>query len=376
MTDTHREPSTRPDESAEAEGKPPALRLEGVRKSYGSVHALKATDLTVSDGEIVTLLGPSGSGKSTILSIAAGITESDGGRVMFHGEDYTHRPMHQRGVGMVFQRYTLFPNKTVAENVAFPLQVRRMPREDVAARVERFLGMVSLTTQADRYPSQISGGQAQRVALARALVFEPGLLLMDEPLGALDRRLRQDLQEEIRRIQQATGVPTLYVTHDQEEAMNLSDRIVVVRDGSITASGRPRDLYRNPSTLWNAAFLGDVNAQRVVSLAPRADGLADARTESGLNVVARMPNDVAAGGAHVVVRPEQCTVAQERPATENAYRGIVVGATYLGTHQRVDVRLDQGWEVRAAVSGECPLPGPGQEVYCGWDPDAALIVAG
>ncbi len=362
--------------SGHGAGRPPALKLEGVQKSYGGVRALEPTDLTVREGEIVTLLGPSGSGKSTILSIAAGITEPDAGRVVFHGEDYTHRPMHLRGVGMVFQRYTLFPNKTVAENVAFPLQVRRLPRDEVAARVERFLALVSLTAQADRYPSQISGGQAQRVALARALVFEPSLLLMDEPLGALDRRLRQDLQEEIRRIQQATGVPTLYVTHDQEEAMNLSDCIVIVRDGRIVASGGPRELYRDPSTLWNAAFLGDVNARRLASWELRSDGLARALTESGTATFARAPESGKVDDAHVVIRPERCIVALDHPVTENAYRGTVIGTTYLGAQQRVDVRLEDGWELRAVLPGDQPPPGVGESVYCGWDPDAALIVAG
>jgi ABC-type Fe3+/spermidine/putrescine transport system ATPase subunit len=331
----------------------------------------------VHDRQIVTLLGPSGSGKSTLLSIAAGITPPTSGQVLFRGEDVTHRPMHQRGVGMVFQRYTLFPNKTVSENVAFPLQVRRLPKQEIRDRVDHFLDLVSLSAQADRYPSEISGGQAQRVALARALVFEPSLLLMDEPLGALDRRLRQDLQVEIRRIQQATGVPTLYVTHDQEEAMSLSDRIIIVREGAITAEGLPRALYQEPSSLWAAAFLGDVNSRPVSSIHRCGDGLVEALTDLGDRITARgCGRSVEASSNHVVVRPEMCIVS-EKPLQDvsNVFRGSVSDVSYLGMFQKVSVELESGWRIDAAAPGHGAVVEPGAQVYCGWDARSALIVA-
>lgn len=235
------------------------MSFERVSNLYNGVAALDDVSFDVREGELVTLLGPSGSGKSTLLGILAGITPLDRGRVLFKGRDVTGVPPHERNIGMVFQRYALFPNKTVAENIAFPLELRKLPADTIREKVSRMLEMVDLTRQAHHFPSEISGGQAQRVAVARALVFDPSLMLLDEPLGALDKALRENLQEEIRRIQKMTGVPTLYVTHDQDEAMNLSDRMVVMRSGRIAASGRPRDIYEEPPSLWVAKFLGDVN---------------------------------------------------------------------------------------------------------------------
>ena len=355
----------------------PALELKGVGKNYGSVAALAPTDLTVRHGELVTLLGPSGSGKSTILSIAAGIVAPDCGRVLFNGRDVTERPAHERDVGMVFQRYTLFPNMTVADNVAFPLRARSVAAAEIAERVRHFLDLVGLLAQSGRYPSQISGGQAQRVALARALVFGPALLLMDEPLGALDRRLRQALQEEIRRIHDETKVPTLYVTHDQEEAMNLSDRIVLVHDGRIAAAGAPRDLYLGPRTLWSAEFLGDVNRCDIAAIADRADGHCTVTTADGMRIRARIPEEAALASAPVlVIRPEDCRLSARGPPDRASFRGTIVGAAFLGALQRLQVRLDSGWTITATQAGRSIPYDSGTVVYCNWDDDAPLVVAG
>ena len=353
----------------------PALQLTGVSKSYGSVAALMPTDLVVGHGELVTLLGPSGSGKSTILGIAAGIIAPDVGRVIFHGRDVTDRPTHERDVGMVFQRYTLFPNMTVAENVAFPLKVRAVPAKESQERVRHFLNLVGLIEQFDRYPSQLSGGQAQRVALARALVFGPALLLMDEPLGALDRRLRQVLQEEIRRIQEDTKVPTLYVTHDQEEAMNLSDRVVLIHEGRVAAAGSPREVYLSPPSLWAAEFIGDVNMVPLSDVVDRGNGRCVAVTNTGLRIAARISErDPATGAASLIIRPEDCRVSTHALDGEASHRGQVVDVAYLGPFQKLRVRLDSGWTLIAAVPGRAPAHTSGDVVYCSWNDDAPLVV--
>lgn len=353
----------------------PALQLTGVSKSYGSVAALMPTDLVVGHGELVTLLGPSGSGKSTILGIAAGIIAPDVGRVSFHGRDVTDRPTHERDVGMVFQRYTLFPNMTVAENVAFPLKVRAVPAKESQERVRHFLNLVGLIEQFDRYPSQLSGGQAQRVALARALVFGPALLLMDEPLGALDRRLRQVLQEEIRRIHEDTKVPTLYVTHDQEEAMNLSDRVVLIHEGRVAAAGSPREVYLSPPSLWAAEFIGDVNMVPLSDVVDRGNGQCVAVTKTGMRIPARISERVpATDAAYLIIRPEDCRVSDNPREGEPSHKGQVVDVAYLGPFQRVRVRLDSGWTIVAAVPGRAPAYSTGAVVYCSWNNGAPLVV--
>jgi putative spermidine/putrescine transport system ATP-binding protein len=354
---------------------PPALEIRGVTKAYGGTEVLAPTDLTLGNGELVTLLGPSGSGKSTLLGIVAGIILPDTGQVLFHGKDVTSLPSHRRDVGMVFQRYTLFPNKTVAQNVAFPLQVRRKSAAEIRERVGHFLDLVGLRSLAERYPAQLSGGQAQRVALARALVFEPAILLMDEPLGALDRRLKQGLQHEIRRIQQKTRVPTLYVTHDQEEAMNLSDRIAVVREGRVAACGAPRDLYRTPASAWLAEFLGDANLDKVASAERIDDTRCTVVTRAGLTMTARLaPGAASDRSLCVVIRPEDCVVTRD-PAGPNAYPGIVTAITYLGPSQRIEVKLADAWTVSAVMQGSvgCSLE-PGTRVFCTWSDDAPIAV--
>jgi putative spermidine/putrescine transport system ATP-binding protein len=351
-----------------------ALELQRITKSYGWVEVLAPLDLTIGPGELVTLLGPSGSGKTTILGIAAGIVPADAGRVLSHGEDVTRQPPHRRNVGMVFQRYTLFPNKTVAENVAFPLRVRKLPAIEVRDRVSHFLALVGLLPLANRYPSQISGGEAQRVALARALVFGPALLLMDEPLGALDRRLRQNLQEEIRRIQHETKVPTLYVTHDQEEAMNLADRIVILRSGRVVAQGTPRQLYHDPVSLWAAEFLGDANACRAVSTEPHGTARCLATSDGGLRMTARLAPGARNGeDAFIVIRPEEVAVHCEPPVGGVHCRGEVIDVSFLGPVQQLRIRLDAGWLIRAVLPARRAIA-PGMVVHCSWEQDIPIVV--
>lgn len=355
-------------------GEPLALEMQGVAKDYGTLRVLNPIDMTVGSSEFLTLLGPSGSGKSTILSIAAGISEPSEGKVLSRGKDVTFVPPHARNIGMVFQRYTLFPNKSVYDNVAFPLKVRGLPEAQKRERVMHFLCLVGLDQLANRFPSEISGGQAQRVALARALVFEPALLLMDEPLGALDRRLRQNLQEEIRRIQIETRVPTLYVTHDQEEAMSMSDRIIILRTGDIVENDTPAAIYRTPKTLWSAQFLGDANAADVSEVF-RKDGTTWARVHGGLEVPART-SDADMEKPQLIVRPEDCILAAAgtQPSGCSASApGVIESITFLGPFQHLHVKLDCSWSIRVIASGDTALL-PGEPVTCGFKHGKPVIV--
>lgn len=235
----------------------PLLQIRGIAKQYGPVVAVQDVNLEVQPGEFMTFLGPSGSGKSTTLYILAGFEQPTAGDILLNGESLLSTPSHKRNIGMVFQRYTLFPHLSVGENIAFPLKVRRKSKAEIDAKVKEMLRLVRLEGFEDRKPAQMSGGQQQRVALARALAYDPPVLLMDEPLSALDKKLREEIQFEIRRIHQQTEVTILYVTHDQEEALRLSDRIAVFSKGVIDQIGTGPELYAHPTTRFVAEFIGD-----------------------------------------------------------------------------------------------------------------------
>src|SRR5207244_2276490 len=245
--------------SAGSPARPPALRLSGVRKSYGQVAAVAGVDLTVEEGEFFTLLGPSGSGKTTLLRLIAGFERPDGGRIELGGRDVTSLPPHLRATNTVFQDYALFPHMTVADNIGYGPRVKGMPREERRELVQRALQMVRLEGLDQRRPNQLSGGQRQRVALARAVVNEPQVLLLDEPLGALDLKLRQEMQLELKRIQKEVGITFVYVTHDQEEALTMSDRVAVMAQGLIEQVGPPAEVYERPATEFVAGFIGISN---------------------------------------------------------------------------------------------------------------------
>jgi len=245
------------------------IRIDGVSKSYGSVRALNDVTISVAQGELMALLGPSGCGKTTLLRVVAGLTELDAGRIEIGGVDVASKPTRERPIGMVFQSYALFPNLTVRGNVAFPLEVRGWARERVETRVNELLTLVRLEGQADRFPGQISGGEAQRCALARALAPDPAVLLLDEPLSALDVLVRTRLRDEIRRVQQSVGTTTIYVTHDQSEALAIADRVAIMNTGAIEQVGAPREIYADPQTEFSASFVGGRNSLE----APVRDGL-------------------------------------------------------------------------------------------------------
>jgi putative spermidine/putrescine transport system ATP-binding protein len=348
----------------------PLLRFERVSKRYpaparGAAQpaALAALDLDVARGELLTLLGPSGSGKTTTLMLLAGFETPDSGRILLEGRDIARLPAHRRGIGVVFQSYALFPHMTVAENVAFPLEARKVPRGERAARVARALEMVRLPEYGDRRPAQLSGGQQQRVALARAMVFEPPIVLLDEPLGALDKALREEMQHEIRTLHQRLGLTMLYVTHDQSEALTLSDRIAVLAGGELRQVAAPRDLYDEPADAFVAGFVGENNRLPARVLATDG-GIARLALDGGGEMPARLGEPLAPGTACVLmVRPERV-----RLDAAGGLPAQLTEALFQGDHVRLRLALGGGAEVIAKRPvGEARLPEPGTMVSLGWE---------
>jgi putative spermidine/putrescine transport system ATP-binding protein len=325
-----------------------AIRLAGLRKTYGDVVALDGVDLTINTGEFFTMLGPSGSGKTTMLRVIAGFERPDSGHVELHGDDVTRRPPYDRDVNTVFQDYALFPHMSVRENIEYGLRIQKIDRTTRRKRAADTLEMVGLAGLGDRKPLQLSGGQRQRVALARAIVNEPGVLLLDEPLGALDLKLRQGMQIELKRIQREVGITFVYVTHDQEEALTMSDRVAVFNRGRIEQVGSPVDVYDRPTTEFVAGFVG-------VS-----------------NVISR-------GGRTVAIRPERIELLDAGSAATAgavAEPGTITDAVFLGVLTRYTVSLDAGGTLiavrpnldRASLT-ESDLRG--RAVVASWRPDQA-----
>jgi ABC-type Fe3+/spermidine/putrescine transport system ATPase subunit len=343
----------------------PAIELDDVTVRYGDQVAVKDVSLSVAQGEFVTLLGPSGSGKTTLLNLIAGAFPPSAGSVRIQGKDVSFAPINTRNIGMVFQSYTLFPSKTVAKNVAFPLEIRGVKGKSRDEKVADALKTVRLFEHADKLPSQISGGQAQRVALARAIVFEPSILLFDEPLGALDRALRKDLQREIRRIQQSIHVPALYVTHDQEEAMSMSDRIVLFRDGRIIQQGSPREVYEHPANVWAAGFLGEANVWPITRLVATAGNEVTIRSDDFEFTFTRSQRALG-DGDHLVSRPEDCIISTDPVEGRRCYAATVTAIEYLGTTQNVTLGLQGGPTVSSVASGRDHDLVVGQPVFCYW----------
>lgn len=314
------------------------VRLEGLSRHFGNVRALDDLDLTLDPGELVALLGPSGCGKTTALRLVAGLDEPDAGRIIVGGRDVTNVPANKRGMGMVFQAYSLFPHLTARENVAFGLKLRGVDRSARRNRAGEMLELVGLADQAGRYVSQLSGGQQQRVALARALAIEPEVLLLDEPLSALDAKVRAQLRDEIRRVQLEVGTTALFVTHDQEEALAVADRVGVMYGGKIEQLAAPEVLYNRPQTHFVAEFVGLMNRLPCQVSQGRADVL-------GTSVATR-DGSIESGAGTVLVRPEQVDVV---PANHGEAR--VISTSFLGSISRVRVRMPGGQEVLAQGSG-------------------------
>jgi putative spermidine/putrescine transport system ATP-binding protein len=328
------------------------VRLRAIRKNYGQVLAADGVNLEIAEGEFFTMLGPSGSGKTTLLRIIAGFERPDSGTIELGGSDVTRQPPYARDVNTVFQDYALFPHMSVVENVEYGLKIRKVPKAERRARAERMLDMVRLSGLGARKPLQLSGGQRQRVALARAIVNEPEVLLLDEPLGALDLKLRQEMQTELKRIQQEVGITFIYVTHDQEEALTMSDRLAVLSGGQIEQIGTPIEVYERPATEFVAGFIG-------------------------------VSNLIDRDGHRLTVRPEKVHLllddAEPAPAGAHVESGIVDEVVYIGVVTRYLVELDRGGQLVAVrqnlqTAAAEALKARGRRVRVAWHPDQAFRI--
>ncbi len=351
------------------------IRLENLTKTYGHTHAVEAVTLKIEEGEFYALLGPSGCGKSTTLRMVAGFVMPSMGRIWIGGQDVTPLPPEKRDIGIVFQNYAIFPHMNVAENIAFGLKLRKQSRAQIETSVKAALDQVGLTGFGDRYQRNLSGGQQQRVALARVLVTKPRILLLDEPLSALDKALREEMKFWIKNLQQELGITTIYVTHDQDEALTMSDRIGVMRAGHVEQSGTPREIYEEPATLFVTSFIGQSNVLDVTCL-EAGEGratvrLADTVLKAGLRH--RVP---VGAGAKLVIRPENVLMGAEAEATGvPLLEARVLGETYQGAMLRY--RLDvAGQELVAERQNQMHLAcwEPGATVKIGWTPERARLL--
>jgi putative spermidine/putrescine transport system ATP-binding protein len=342
--------------------------LRGLSKHYGDFYAVREVSLHIADGEFLVLLGPSGCGKTTTLRMIAGFIEPSAGHVRLAGQDVTLLPPWKRNAGMVFQSYALFPHLTVAQNIAFGLEMRKLARADIARRVEETLALVRLAGFGGRLPRQLSGGQQQRVALARALAIRPDVLLLDEPLSNLDAKLRQEVRVEIRELQRQLGLTTVMVTHDQEEALTMADRLVVMNEGSVRQVGSQRDLYERPADRFVAGFVG-----RSTFLDGTVEQPGRFRTDGGLSLACR---DGRAGRAALALRPERVEIgAVPRAGLDNSLPGTVEFVSYLGALIDIHVRLSPNDRLVVQIANREGgfAPEVGQPVHVGWPASAGQV---
>ncbi|HEV7259461.1 MAG TPA: ABC transporter ATP-binding protein [Bosea sp. (in: a-proteobacteria)] len=341
------------------------LTLQSLSKIYGDLAAVRDVDLSVAQGEFVSLLGPSGCGKTTTLQMIAGLVEPTSGRITLDGRDITHEKPNKRGLGIVFQSYALFPHMTVAENVAFGLEMRKVGKADRDRRVAAMLGLVHLSAMAERYPRQLSGGQRQRVAIARALVIEPPVLLLDEPLSNLDAKLREEMQFELRRIQRSVGTTTIMVTHDQAEALSISDRVVVMEQGAMTQIDAPYRLYERPATAFISSFVGKMNRIEGVWRNGRAE-------VSGLALPSE-PATLAEGRAvSLSLRPEKILLAQ---AGQGVLDGSIAARFFLGSYWLFNVETPAGPLTVSVPNQGGEPPAEGAQVSLSWAPASLKVDA-
>lgn len=344
------------------------VRFENVQKSYdGETLVVKNLNLDIERGEFLTMLGPSGSGKTTCLMMLAGFEVATNGEIYLNDVPINNTPPHKRGIGMVFQNYALFPHMTVAENLAFPLQVRKLDNATIEAKVKRALDMVELPQMAARMPAQLSGGQQQRVAVARALVFEPELVLMDEPLGALDKQLREQMQYEIKHIHENLGVSVVYVTHDQSEALTMSDRVAVFNDGVIQQLSSPQVLYEAPENSFVAQFIGENN-----KLSGKVDGVDSGQCaitlDDGKTVKAKPVNVTSGERTTLSIRPERIEINPPEGKVDNLLHGKIAELIYLGDHirTRMEVSGNSEFIVKVPNKDGSVLLTEGDEAVVGW----------
>jgi putative spermidine/putrescine transport system ATP-binding protein len=352
------------------------LKIRSLRKTYGPVIALDSADIDLRAGEFLTLLGPSGSGKTTLLWAVAGLNDPDRGQIWIDGREATHLPPFLRGIGMVFQNYALFPHLTIAQNIGFPLEMRKMNRAERDQAIARVLDTVKLGHVADRYPRELSGGQQQRIALARAIVYEPSIILMDEPLGALDKKLRDHLQLEIKHLHEQLGMTVMYVTHDQEEAMVMSDRICLMNNGQIEQIGKPEDLYFRPVSVFAADFLGESNL--VDGLVRGIDGDSMVVEIAGAGTTRALLNPALELGEKVklMTRPESIDVLGDGETRTNEVSGTLREIIVSGGATKLFIELPGGETLRLTqlTRAATERPTPGSTLRLGWDEQAAVAL--
>ncbi len=352
--------------------------LRNVSKKFGSVVALKSISLDIQEGEFITLLGPSGCGKTTTLRLIAGFNNPDQGQILLGDEDITNLPPQKREIGMVFQDYALFPHLTIKENIAFPLRERRTPKEKIDGRVAELLELVRLPGVEGRYPAELSGGQAQRISVARAVAYPPRVLLMDEPLGALDLKLREAMQLELRRIQQELKITTVFVTHDQTEAMNMSDRIAVMRNGEVDQVGTARDIYNFPQSAFVADFVGRINLLDAKLLSKSGD-IAELNILNGRKIRSKLATDdkITDQTLCVGIRPEKLFIGSPDQTNDfdNQIPGKVLRSTFSGNLLDIfiDVGADKPFLVEQRPDRVPPVSGTPIAVY--WNASDALVLS-
>lgn len=358
-----------------------SLTVQKLSKRYGEFIALGETDLTVAEGEFLTLLGPSGSGKTTLLSLVAGLARPDGGAVLIGGNDVTYSPPYERDIGVVFQNYALFPHMTILENIAFPLKMRKVVAAEASRRAHEALEMIRLPHIAQRYPKELSGGQQQRVALARCMVYQPSIILMDEPLGALDKKLREHMQLEIKRLHRELGATIIYVTHDQEEAMTMSDRICLMNSGNIEQLGTPADLYFRPKTLFVADFLGESNLlpARVVKI--EGSNIEVLIGPEGVKASAFANGPVRKGEEiHVMIRPQNLSIGKAGAASSGKLRAKVTDIMVTGSLTKIYMEpLGEGLPMLIAAfatRAQGETYAIGEEIELSWAGTDAVVIAG
>jgi spermidine/putrescine transport system ATP-binding protein len=357
------------------------LEINALNKRFGRQVILEDINLSVRSGEFLTFLGPSGSGKTTLLRLLGGFERPDGGRIVLEGRDISQLPPHKRQVNTVFQNYALFPHLTVFQNIAFGLQNIGLAKAAIDRKVDQALDMVQLGDYGNRFPEQLSGGQQQRVALARALVMEPKVLLLDEPFGALDQKLRQQMQTELKALQRKVGLTFIFVTHDQEEALSLSDRIVVLNQGHLEQVGHPEEIYERPSTRFVAEFMGMENIFALVSVVDEGASLC-CRTQGGQTI--RIPKQSSRNGmaGFYAVRPSKIALSRTPPpdTVANVLKGRICEGTYVGSahHWSVAVGRNETWKAsqplysnRASQVGFCVQ----DEVYLSWDGQSGILLS-
>ncbi|MGF9908813.1 ABC transporter ATP-binding protein [Brevibacillus porteri] len=353
------------------------VELRGIMKKFQSNVVVQNFNLQVEQGEFISFLGPSGCGKTTTLNMIAGFLDPDGGDLLIKGQRMNGVPPYKRELGMVFQTYSLFPHMTVAENIAYGLKLRKVNKQEMQERVNRVLGLVKLPNVADRYPKQLSGGQRQRIAIARALVIEPSLLLLDEPLSNLDAKLREELRDELKRLHHEIGVTTIFVTHDQEEALALSDRIVVMNHGFVEQIGTPLEIYNQPASEFVHTFIGKTNRLEGEVIGIDGDVLT-LRTTGGMLVKAAKQQRTVALHDKVIIfiRPEKIKLTDTAVSEEtNRVKGHLQLASFLGSYTECEVKVgEHTLSVKVQMTDSSVDRQEGQTVYCQWNADDVLVM--